>query len=203
MTKNFSDLPPAAQVAIPVALPALLAFAVFWFYVSPMSRKRSELEAGVKSLHEQNLKGKAFEQQRAQYVSRIAVLRTELEAARSAVPDEENTGGLVNLINDTGVQTGVHVRSLAADPLVERDLYTEAPFKLRVDGTYYAIVEFFDRLMRGQRLLSVSNLALGSPARGSLGSYTVSPNETVGANCLVTSYFNSAPAATPAKKAGH
>jgi Tfp pilus assembly protein PilO len=136
-------------------------------------------------------------------VSRIAGLRTELEAARSAVPDEENTEGFVNLINDTGARTGVHVRSLVADQLVERDLYTEAPFKLRVDGTYYAIAEFFDRLMRGQRLLSVSNLALGSPARGSLGSYTVSPSETVGASCLVTSYFNSAPAAPPAKKAGH
>jgi type IV pilus assembly protein PilO len=203
MTKSFSDLPPAAQVAMPVAFPALLAFAVFWFYVRPMSQKRSELEARVKSLHEQNLKGKAFEQQRAQYVSRIAGLRTELEAARSAVPDEENTEGFVNLINDTGARTGVHVRSLVADPLVERDLYTEAPFKLRVDGTYYAIAEFFDQLMRGQRLLSVSNLALGSPARGSLGSYTVSPSETVGASCLVTSYFNSAPAAPPAKKAGH
>jgi len=31
---------------------------------------------------------------------------------------------------------------------------------------------------------------LGGPAGGGLGKYTVLPSETVGANCVVTTYFN-------------
>ncbi len=203
MAKSFNDLSPTAQVATLVALPALLAFAVFWYFVKPVFEKRSGLGAEVQALHQENLKNKAFEQQRAQYTSRIAQLEIQLDAVRSTVPDDRNTDGFIDLINDTASKTGVHVRSLVADALVARDLYTEVPFKLRADGTYYAMVEFFDRLARGQRIVSVSSLALGAPARGSLGSYTIARSETVGVNCQVTTYFNSGALAPPVKQAGH
>lgn len=202
MVKGFSDLPPAARLATLAALPALLALGVFWYFVMPLSQKRAALEAQAKSLHEENLRNKVFEQQRAQYESRIAQLHTQLDTVRSAVPDDRDTDDFINLINDTAAKAGIHIRSLVADPLEVRDLYTEVPFKLRTDGTYYAMIEFFDRLAHGPRIVNVSGLALGSPARGGLGTYTVAPSETVGVNCLVTTYFNSERPAPPVKKAG-
>lgn len=203
MAKGLNDLPPIAQAATLAGLPALLAVSVFWYFVRPLAQQRAVLEAQAKSLHEENLRNKVFEQQRAQYESRIAQLHTQLDAVRSAVPDDRDTDGFISLINDTAAKAGIHIRSLVADPLAVRDLYTEVPFKLHTDGTYYAMLEFFDRLAHGPRIVNVSGLALGSPARGSLGTYTVAPSETVGANCLVTTYFNSERPAPPVKKVGH
>jgi type IV pilus assembly protein PilO len=203
MAKSFNDLSVGVRVGALVTLPALLASALFWSLVRPMAARRSALQAQVNSLHAQNLKDKAFEQQRAEYVSRIAVLRLQLDTVRAAVPDDEGADSLVSLLNDVAARTGINVRSLVTEPVVERDLYTEVPFKLRLDGTYYDVVEFFDRLGHGQLIVNVSDLALGSPGHGGPGSYTVSTAETVGANCVVTTYVNHEPSVTPPKKAGH
>jgi type IV pilus assembly protein PilO len=203
MARSFNDLPAGIRVAAPLALPALLAAALFWSFVRPLGARRSALQTQVNSLHKQNLQDKAFERQRAEYVGRIAELRLELDTVRAAVPDEEDADGLISLIDDTARQTGIHVRSLVAQPFVERDLYREVPFKLRLDGTYYDMAEFFDRLGRGRRIVNVSDLALAPPGRGGLGTYTVSPSETVAANCVVTTYVNRPADAIPAAAAKH
>lgn len=90
-----------------------------------------------------------------------------------------------------------------AQPLAVRELYTEVPFKLRLDGTYYAMLDFFDRLSHAPRIVSVAGLELGSPAHGGLGSYTVSPAETVGVNCVLTAYVDHAAPAPGSKKPEH
>ena len=204
MGKHFRALPAVAQAALLGVLPLLAAFAVYWYLVRPIGAKCAELEAKAKSLHQQNLRDKAFEQQRDQYLKRMSELRGELEAARAAVPDDDATDSLIDMVNQTGARSGVHVRSLVSQPVVGRDLYTEVPFKLRLDGTYYAMLDFFARLSQAPRLVSVTALQLGSPAHGGMGSYTVSPAETVGVNCIVTAYVgHPPPAPAGAKKAQH
>lgn len=87
---------------------------------------------------------------------------------------------------------------------MSKELYVEMPFRMHIDGTYYRLLQFFDRLAHGQRIVTVTNLALGSPEGGGMGSYKVSPVETVGANCVITTYYNRPPAESKAKgkKAG-
>ncbi|HKS95374.1 MAG TPA: type 4a pilus biogenesis protein PilO [Terriglobia bacterium] len=203
MAKNFNDLSVGVRVGILVALPALAALALFWSFVLPLSARRAALQAQVSSLHAENLKNQAFERQRQEYVGRIAELRLELDTVRAAVPDDESADSLIDVLNDTAVRTGINVRSLVTAPLVERDLYREVPFNLRLDGTYYDVVQFFDQLAHGRLLVNVSNLALGAPGRAGPGSYTVSPAETVGASCVVTTYANRPASAAPPQKAGH
>lgn len=202
MPKRFSALPPLAQAAMLAALPLAAAGAVYWSLVSPMGEKCASFEAQAKSLHQQNLRDKIFEQQRAEYLKRMSGLKAGLEAARAAVPDDEATDNLIDMVSATAAQSAVHVRSLVAQPEVGRELYTEAPFKLRLDGTYYAMLDFFTRLARAPRIVSVTGLELGSPAHGGAGAYTVSPAETVGVNCLLTAYVGHPPPEPPgAKKA--
>jgi Tfp pilus assembly protein PilO len=93
----------------------------------------------------------------------------------------------------------VHIRSFISQPVVSKELYVEMPFLLHLDGTYYRVVQFFDRLAHDQRIVTVSNLALSGPEGGGMGSYKVSLGETVGANCVITTYYNR-PASEP--KAG-
>ena len=45
----------------------------------------------------------------------------------------------------------------------------------------------------------MSNLTLGGPEGGGMGSYKVSPEETVGANCVITTYYNRPQTETKAK----
>ena len=57
----------------------------------------------------------------------------------------------------------MNIRTFIPQPLAPKELYTEMPFNLRIDGTYFGLLSFFSRLADEQRIVSVSGLALGSP----------------------------------------
>ena len=198
MAKKFSDLPTVAQALILIVGALFLAGLVFYFYVWPLSGQRDNLKTTVEKLRAENRRNQAFEQERTEYLNRIAQLEKQLETLRSIVPDEPATDEFITAVLDAAKATNVNVRTLVAQPIVVRDFYTEMPFQVRLDATYYTMVDFFARLARAQRIVSVTNIALGMPQGGGMGAYTISPGETVGANVVMLTYFNRPEPATPA-----
>ena len=74
-----------------------------------------------------------------------------------------------------GASTSTQIRTFIPKPPVMKDYYVETPFTVRLDGTYYKLLSFFDRLAHEQRIMSVSGLSLGTPEGGGMGAYKVSP----------------------------
>jgi type IV pilus assembly protein PilO len=190
MAKGFNDLPPRTQSLVLAVLALSLAGAIFWYYALPESTQLESLQHQVAHLKAENDRNEAFKSEQTEYRNRIAQLSEQLKTLRSIVPDEPATDAFIKSVYDTGVSSGVHIRTFVAEPQVSKELYVEMPFRLRLDGTYYRLLQFFDRLAHSQRIVTVSNLSLGSPGGGGLGSYEVSPAETVGANCVITTYYN-------------
>jgi len=190
MAKSFNDLPTSVQGIIFVVVAVALAAGTFWYYVLPLNDQRMRLEKDVARIKAENDKNEAFRQQQTEYLNRIAQLETQLETLRSIVPDEQATDQFMRSVFAVGVGANVNVRTFIPKTQVVRDFYAEMPFTVRLDGTYYSLVGFFDRLAHEQRIISVSDLSLGGPEGGGMGSYTVYPSETVGANCVLTTYFN-------------
>jgi type IV pilus assembly protein PilO len=190
MAKSFNELPALVQGVIFAAVAVILAGVVFYLYVWPLSAQRTSLEVKVKTLQAENEKNRAVERERTELLNRVAQLAKQLETLRTIVPDEPATDQFVKMVYDTATGSTTHLRSFVAQPVVARDFYVEMPFSIRIDGTYYAMLNFFDRLARQQRIVSVTGLSLGPPAGGGQGRYTILPSETVGANCVVTTFFN-------------
>lgn len=201
MAMSFNDIPKPVQVVVFFLFSALLASVVFWSKVLPLKAKHDNLQNAVAALRAENQKNQAVEQERTEYMNRITELEKQLETLRLIVPDEEATDDFMKMIFEVGAASGVNVRTFIPQPLVARDFYVEMPFNLRLDGTYYGLVGFFNRLAHEQRIVSVTGLSLGAPAGGGMGNYDVRPSETVGANCIATTYFNKqTPVAPPLRK---
>jgi type IV pilus assembly protein PilO len=200
MAKSFNDLPMSIQAVVLSAVAVALAGAVFYFYVLPLSAKKTSLEAEFNRLHQENLKNQAVERERTELLNRIAQLEKQLDTLRSIVPDEQDADEFVRMVYNTATGSSIHLRNFVAQPLVARDYYMEMPYTVRLDGTYYAMLSFFDRLAKQQRIVSVMGLALGPPAGGGQGTYTIAPNETVGASCTIMTFFNKPQAAAPPPK---
>jgi len=197
MPKSFNDLPAAVQIAIFVLLAVLMGGAVFYFYVLPLQEKRDSLRKQVDRIKAENKLNQIFELERTQYLNRIAQLERELDTLRSIVPEEQATDEFMRVVYEDGRATEVNIRTFIPASLEPKDIYTEMPFNVRLDGTYFALLAFFDRLAHEQRIVSVSGLTLGSPEGGGMGTFRLHSGETVGANCVLTTYFSRVSTAAP------
>jgi type IV pilus assembly protein PilO len=192
MPKSFNELPLAAQVATFVLIAVILAGGIFYFYDLPIKQQRDSLQRQVDKLTAENKANQFLEAQRINYLNRIAQLEKQLEALRSIVPEEEATDDFLRMVFADAKASEVNIRTFIPQTLAPKDIYTEMPFGLRLDGTYYGLLNFFDRLAHEPRIVSVSDLSLGSPEGGGMGTFKVRANETVGANCVLTTYFSHA-----------
>jgi type IV pilus assembly protein PilO len=197
MAKTFNDLPASVQGAILVVGAVALAGVTFWYFVLPLSDQKDTLQKEVTKLKADNDKNEAFRQQQTEYLNRIKQLESQLDTLRSIVPDEQATDEFMKTIFADGVSTNAQVRTFLPKPPVVKDFYVEMSFAVHLDGTYYNLLNFFDRLAHEQRIMSVSGLSLGAPEGGGMGQYKLSPAETVGANCVLTTYYNKAQTAAP------
>jgi len=201
--KTFSDLTPQQQGLLLACLPLLLAAAVYYEMVMPLSQKIKGLEGQRATLHAQNLRGRALEGQRADLIKRIAAAQKQLDTLRQIVPDQPAEDQFVKLVHDTAVSSAVRIRSIVAQPPVRQMYDTAMPFAVHLDGDYYAMLTFFDRLATAPRIVNISSLTLGPPGGpGRKGTYRVSPEETVGANCILTTFYNSPPPPPPPPRRG-
>jgi type IV pilus assembly protein PilO len=190
MAKTFNDLPASIQGVILAAVAVALAGATCWYFVLPLSDQKDKLQSEVKKLKDENDKNEAFRQQQTEYLNRIKQLESQLETLRSIVPDEQATDEFMKTVFADGSSTGTQIRTFIPKPPAVKDYYVEMPFAVHLDGTYYSLLSFFDRLAHEQRIMSVSGLSLGAPEGGGMGAYKVATTETVGANCVLTTYYN-------------
>ncbi|MGH9326504.1 MAG: type 4a pilus biogenesis protein PilO [Terriglobia bacterium] len=196
-SKKFSDLPPGQQGLILAALPVILAAVVFYDMVSPISRKATALKAQLTTLEAQNVRGKLLEAQRANLMRHIADANKELDTLRQIVPDQAADDQFIRMVSDDAAESQVHLRSVTTEPPVRQQFFTAMPFRVRMDGTYYGMLAFFSRLAGSPRIVNVSGLTLGAPASGGEGAYRIAPDETVGADCVLTTFYNSPPLPPP------
>ena len=108
-------------------------------------------------------------------------------------------------------KAGIEVRRYTAKPTAQREFFTEVPFDMELDGSYYTLLRFFQSVAHLDRIINVSGLKMASLRKASDAGvkkqYQYAPTETVAVTCQATTFFSRenfpgtpAPAAAPVKK---
>jgi type IV pilus assembly protein PilO len=202
MAKTFKDFPAGVQTIILVVAAVVIVALPAYFYVYPLFAQKTQKETTLNTLKRENEANRAFEQKLADYQAQIKALRQQLETLQSIVPSEPAMGQFMKMLFADGDSSGIHIRTFIPRPVVAQKYYYEMPVQMRLDGTYWTLVSFFDRLSKEQRIVSVTSLNLGPPSGGGMGAYTVSKSETVGADCTVVTYYNRAAGSSAPQKPG-
>jgi type IV pilus assembly protein PilO len=199
MAKTFKDFPASVQTVILVVAAVVVVVLPSYFYVYPLFAEKTQKETTLNTLKRDNEANRAFEQKLADYQAQVKALQQQLETLQSIVPSEPAMDQFMKMMYADADSTSIHIRTFVPRPVVAQKYYYEMPVQMRLDGSYWTLVNFFDRLSKEQRIVSVTSLNLGPPSGGGMGKYTVSKAETVGADCTVVTYYNrsAAPAAPP------
>ncbi|MGA8539034.1 MAG: type 4a pilus biogenesis protein PilO [Terriglobales bacterium] len=181
-----------------------LYYAVYKTQRDQNDAARVKLQAKLR----ENAELEAYRPKLADIERQLASLKQQLEIERRIVPDEKEVDNFMRMVSGEARKSGVEIRRYTSRPYVTKDFYTEVPFEVELDGPYYSMLGFFDRLGKVERIVNVSNLLVASthapgPAKPK-HTYQYAPSESVVATCLTTTYFSHDldPASPAASKSG-
>ena len=92
-------------------------------------------------------------------------------------------GAVVYYMFLNNITAGIEIRRYTATPGVNLDFYSEVPFAIDMDGPYYSVLGFFQRVSELERIVNIDNLQMSNtkttgPAKVK-GTYPYAPGETV------------------------
>jgi type IV pilus assembly protein PilO len=205
---SFNDMPVAAKFGIVLGV-AVLITAVLYFTVYKSIADQNESDAKTLASKQAEIAQlQPYQNKLADLTRSIDGLKQQLELQKRIVPDEKEAEGFIKMMQAEAQKSNIEIRRYTANPVVNREYYSEAPYLVDIDGPYYAVLDFFQRVSKMERIINVSNLTMASVNKTSGAkvkkTYKYEPNETVVVNCTTTTFFSrdatSAPA--PAKTAG-
>jgi type IV pilus assembly protein PilO len=192
MAISFKESPWYIQALVFVALAIVLLAAGEYVPGLPVAKARENLQ----QLHEQDTKLnqevsalQVYERRYSEFQVEMAALTKQLDTLKAIVPEEKETDEFMRQMQGAAAASGVQIRKLSASPVVSRDYHYDMPFDIQVDGPYYSIVDFFSRLSRLSRIISVGDLTFGGLGEGHAAAYPIRPNTTVSGSCVVTTFF--------------
>jgi type IV pilus assembly protein PilO len=207
---KFGEMSLAARAGILFLAAAIVGAAYYYIYFNPLYQANQQLDAKIKDKKAENERLKQFEPKLAAVNREMAILQQQLEIQKKIVPEDKDSEQFIKLLHDAASTAGIEIRRYASRPVANHEFYSDVPFTLDIDGPYYSVMEFFQRIAEKERIVNISNLQMTNTKNTSGAkvkqSYTYAPGETVVASCTATTFFShdqmpeSAAAAAPGTK---
>lgn len=198
---SFKQLPYVAQLGIVALVILLSAAGAYYFALEPLAKANQANALTLRSKQAEVALLSPYKAKLAELTAQTEVLRVQMEAQRKIVPEEKEIPTFITLVENESVASGVEIRRYTPKDTVAKEYYVEVPIDIDVNGPFYAVLNFYERLQKLERIVNVSRLTMGALKNGKSGikkSYPWSPNETVAANCWLTTFYSTAKSGAPA-----
>jgi len=191
---SFSELSGLKQIAA-LVLGAVLISAGLHFTVFKSQREANAVaQQNLETKRRENAELEAYRPKLAEIERQLASLKQQLDIERKIVPDEKEVPGFMKMMDAEAMKAGIELRRYTAKPLASKDFYTELPFEMELDGPYYSMLNFFDRVGKLERIVNVSGLLVANTKKPTDAkakhTYQYAPNESVVATCTATTFFS-------------
>lgn len=206
---KFSELSSGVQVIIVLGLAAVLSGAAYWFVYKDMDNSNRVLRAQLKAKQDENAALRPYADKKADMERKLASVKDQLEQMKRIVPDEKEAPQFMEMLQAEARRAGIEVRRYVAKSTAQREFFTEVPFDIELDGSYFSMLHFFEYVAHLDRIINVSGLKMTSLRKASDAGvkkqYQYAPSETVAVTCTATTFFSreitpGVVAAAPAKK---
>lgn len=203
---NFSELSGVKQWGALLLGGVVLTVALHFTMFKSQREANATAQANLDAKLQENRELESYRPKLAEIERQVASLKQQLDIERRIVPDEKEVDGFMKMMDAEALKAGVELRRYTAKSTVSRDFYTELPFEMELDGPYYSMLNFFDRVGKLERIVNVSGLLVATTKKPSDAKvkhqYQYAPNESVAATCTATTFFShdmEPPAAAPGK----
>ena len=207
MLEKLNAQPTSIKAVIMVAVAGIIV-AVAWFVypnggVGAMMEQNKQDAVKLEAKNKENADLRQFESKLNDLDRQIVMLKQQMELQKRIVPDDKDADKFIILLQETASTAGINLRKLEAKPVATKEFYAEVPFAIEIDGPYYNVLNFFERLAGQTRIVNVDGLNMKSLAKNTKFQY--GPNDSVEVAATAKTFFSretqpAGAAAAPAPK---
>ncbi len=190
---KFSEMSQKMQLGIIFGVLVFLTAGLYFAMFKSQDDENRANELKLEAKKAENEKLRPYERNLPELNRTTEALQMQLENLQRIVPDEKNADQFMHAMQYEAKRSGIEIRRYTSKPVVAREYYTEVPFDMELDGPYYSMLGFFERVGKIDRIINVSGLKLSSIKGGSgasKGTYTYAPDESVIAACETRTFFS-------------
>jgi len=191
---NFSELSGIKQWGAVLAGGAIVTAALYFTVFKTQNTKNASAQHDLEDKIRENNELESYRPKLKQIEQQLAELKQQLEIEQRIVPDDKQVDDFITIMDAEAQKAGVELRRYTSKPTNAKEYYTEMPFDLELDGPYYSMLNFFDRVGKLERIVNISGLLVsttknpgGAKAKHT---YQYAPNESVVATCTATTFFS-------------
>jgi type IV pilus assembly protein PilO len=189
---SFSELNPKAQALTVIGLAVVLVVAIEYALFGSLRDDNTATQAQAQALEQKNAQLRPLQRQLPLIRQENASLQAQLVSLYTVLPPQQATDDFIRQMEGQAAAAGIQVRRVTAKASTNTDLYVQSPYDVQLDGSYGALMNFYDRLGRLPRIVSVSDISLTGlkSGPGAVNQYRYLPSETVTVDCTVTTYYS-------------
>jgi|SRR5271155_4897241 len=198
MLDKLNNLSLNVKLGVMLGLALVLGGIGYWLMVMPYMADNNKKATENKEKEKSNADLRPFKNKLGDLDRDIVELRKQAELYKLIVPDEKNADMFIIQLQEQATNSGIALRKLNSLPINNKQYYAELPFGIDIDGPYYSVLNFFDRLARQERYINVEGLKI-TASKGH-GNDSV-PGTSIAVSCTVKTFFTPPPQpVAPAKK---
>jgi type IV pilus assembly protein PilO len=206
---NFGELSGIKQWAALMLVAALLSVGLHYTMFKSKREANDQAQQSLQTKLRENAELESYRPKLKDMERQVANLKQQLEIERRIVPDDKEVDNFIKALDAEALKTGIEIRRYTAKPVSSREFYTEVPFDLEIDGPYYSVLNFFDRVGKLERIVNISNVLIATVKKPTEAkakhTYQYAPNESIVATCQASTFFShdiTPPASTTARAKG-
>ena len=191
---NFGELSGIKQWGAVILGGAIVTAALYFTLFKSQSEKNAEAQHALEQKIQENNELESYRPKLKQIEQQLAELKQQLEIEARIVPDEKQVDSFITMLDGEAQKAGVELRRYTAQDTKQQQYYTEVPFAMDIDGPYYSVLNFFDRVSKLERIVNIGNLLVSTTRNPGLAKvkhqYQYAPNESIVASFTATTYFS-------------
>ena len=177
MEFGFNKLPWYGQVGA-----FLVVFLVFWFlYVEPQREALALLQAELEQKRSEVAQAERDQIELERFQGEVDDLNNRLQALSAVLPERQEAAALLRRLVTFAQQSNLTLRAFRPQAPVIREMHSEWPIRLELDGTYHNLGSFFDRVSKFPRIINISDVIIRAKEAPEL-------NLTITVECTATTF---------------
>src|SRR2546428_12698564 len=144
---SIVNAPEPRKVACGPMVLIMLGALSYFLLISPAATDRDGLQQQNEVLRAEVLKARADEANLRPFRAQAEALRKRLETAKERLPSEREIPRLYRQVSDLASQAGLGVALFQPKNPEDRDVLTEVPTPLPLQGRYHQLGPFFEKLV--------------------------------------------------------